>query len=329
MFGPNHPVLGFYHAPPIWIDAAPRAINGVIDPTRVNERVYRVQLRSGITVSAHRCGTFFFDFSSFPSPTMLPSVGPADMNAMYNARKVLANRRVTLMNAYLACLYQTYDEQPTLPFFKMTISPPSLIKRDSLDGTWLSVNDPRLLDILSRPEAVSWDEATRRAQVVTLDVLTASFDRFSALLEHPYADAPLLVDLFLRSCVGNEGDDHTAALLMAWAVIEKLLNRMWDRYVSGTAEQHVRNMLQPQWSTRKYPEVVPAAMIDVLTCEGRIAPDLEGYLSVVRAARNAWMHSLGTMGRQEEAIAKHAAEEMLRVSEGIFFNLSMMDNIVH
>lgn len=139
MFGPNHPVLGFYHAPPVWIDAAPRISDGTIDSARVNERVYRGTLRSGIGVSVHRCGTFYFDFTMYPPPALPPTVDRTDDNAVFNENKALANRRVVLMNAFLAYLYQAYDKQPTFPFFKMTILPSSLLKRDSLDGTWLSI----------------------------------------------------------------------------------------------------------------------------------------------------------------------------------------------
>lgn len=329
MFGPNHPVLGFYHAPPIWIDAAPRTASGAIDAARVNERVYRDTLRSGIGVAVHRNGIFYFDFLAFPPPAVPLTVDRTDANAVFNENKAIANRRVVLMNAFLACLYQAYDKQPTFPFFKMVIVPSSLLKRDALDGTWLSINDPRLLDILTRPEALSWDEATRRAQTITLDVLTEAFALFSDLIDHPSCDVPLLVDLFLRSVVGNETDDYTVGLLMAWAVVEKLLNRMWDRYVASTPEQHIRSLLQPKWSTKYYPEVVAAAMIDVLTREGKIPADLEGYLTIVRHARNAWIHDLATVGRQDAARSKHAAEELLQVAEGIDFNLSMMSNIVY
>jgi hypothetical protein len=329
MFGPNHPVLGFYHAPPVWVDAAPYTPNGTIDSARVNERVYRNTLRSGIGVSVHRCGTFYFDFATYPPSVLPPTVDRTDVNAVFNENKALANRRVMLLNAFLACLYQAYDSQPTLPFFKMTILPSTLLKRDSLDGTWLSINDTRLLDILSRPASVSWDEATRRAQTITLDVLVEAFDLFSDLLDHPYPDTPMLVDLFLRSVVGNENDEYTVGLLMAWAVVEKLLNRMWGRYVSNTPEQHVRGSLQPKWSARNYPEVVTAAMIEVLMRERKISADLEAYLTIARNARNAWMHDLATVGRQDAAQAKHAAEEMLQIVEGISFNLSMMSNHVY
>jgi hypothetical protein len=329
MFGPNHPVLGFYHAPPVWVDAAPYTPNGTIDSARVNERVYRNTLRSGIGVSVHRCGTFYFDFATYPPSVLPPTVDRTDVNAVFNENKALANRRVMLLNAFLACLYQAYDSQPTLPFFKMTILPSTLLKRDSLDGTWLSINDTRLLDILSRPASVSWDEATRRAQTITLDVLVEAFDLFSDLLDHPYPDTPMLVDLFLRSVVGNENDEYTVGLLMAWAVVEKLLNRMWGRYVSNTPEQHVRSSLQPKWSARNYPEVVTAAMIEVLMRERKISADLEAYLTIARNARNAWMHDLATVGRQDAAQAKHAAEEMLQIVEGISFNLSMMSNHVY
>ncbi len=338
MFGANHPIVGFYHVPPIWVGEAPRDAHGLIDPKRVNERVFNTTLRSGIGVSVHRCGVFFFDFSTYPPPGLPPNVDRTDPNAVYNANKALANRRVTLMDAYLTCVYQAYDRRPTFPFWKMVISPSSLIKRDSLAGSRLSVNDTRLIDILSGPEHVSWDEATRRAQTITLDVLKESLDLFSDLLEHGYAEAPLLVALFLRSCVSYEDDNYSVALLMAWAVIEKLLNRMWDRYLSVTPEQHVRSLSQKNnWSMRNYPEVVAAAMIDVLNREGLFAinrhgfiiDDLESHLTIARNARNAWIHDLATIGRQDAARAKHAVEEMLGLSEGIHFNLAIMENIVY
>jgi hypothetical protein len=72
-----------------------------------------------------------------------------------------------------------------------------------------------------------------------------------------------------------------------------------------------------------------AAMINVLTREGKIPNDLEDYLTIARNARNAWVHDLAIVGRQDAAQAKHAAEELLEIVEGISFNLSMMNNLVY
>ena len=69
--------------------------------------------------------------------------------------------------------------------------------------------------------------------------------------------------------------------------------------------------MRPNHSVKKYPEVSAAAMIEVLAREQHIDSDLEGYLTIVRLARNDWMHHLIVVGRQEAALAKHGAEELL------------------
>lgn len=133
---------------------------------------------------------------------------------------------------------------------------------------------------------------------IELDTVAESFELLDRVLTHPGADALALADLYARATKYHEERHHDVCLITAWAIVERLLNRVWDEY-SNDGEGPPGGSRLRAWE-----------MIEVLTETEQLPPGLYDEISAVRRARNAWIHAL-------EPVVAENSEKAVRVAEAM------------
>src|ERR1035438_3750320 len=190
--------------------------------------VFRRTLRQGISVKVLREGIFVFDFSNRPADE-----APHDKSAVAfdtNVGRVV--RRVSVMNAYLACFYTAFYRLQQTATHVMRIPHSDLQQFGSLDDPSLEQIARGCPDVFIR--AVRTDSNWRlapRSVVVRIDTIEASFQQFDLVLDEQRTDMIALADLYLWSCLACSEHDYSLALITAWATIEKLLSLLFTDYV--------------------------------------------------------------------------------------------------
>jgi hypothetical protein len=325
-------VAGYYLWPAVWVDSPIDLYGERPDLRMLEEEKYRATLPSGITAKVLRGGVFLFDFSGWPPGRALPgSDTPGDL-AAFDAKAAVILQRVAVMNAHLACLYTALSRRQKSALEKMIVSPDDRISMLSLDTPGWSSGDMRTMALLGASYATTYSQLyepifdwrmTFRGPIVETDTVRDSFELLSGILDQPASYALLLADLYARSCKAFEEHNYPLCVITAWAISEKLLRLLWERYVEANRERTVegktvvfinKNRKERLTKDREF----TAGMIsEFLSLTNALPFPLYQQLTEIRKARNAWMHDLRSMSRELAELSVNVAEQMLRLVDGI------------
>jgi hypothetical protein len=173
--------------------------------------IVTAELPDGLRDAGDRDGMFVL--TSQPGAPLPPDEVP-DFDAV--AQVVV--RRVTLMNAHLACVYtavirgQRYSTDPTA-----------------------QVHMARYRSTYPSQVPLQMDYRLCRTFTVGTDEVNESFRLLQRLLTYSSSTEVLpLAELLLRSAAALSRHNYSIALILAWAVTEALLGELWERYLDDT-----------------------------------------------------------------------------------------------
>lgn len=328
----------YYHWPTVWVGSAPPASGADIDISTLEEEVYRTTLPVGIAAKVFRDGMFIFDFSDWPPGRALPDDGESDFDAV--AAVIL--QRVNVLNAHLVCLYTALSRRQNISLAKMTVAPSDLIMLKSLDDTGMSFADTRVAAlVLARhpstyvrelPTWFDWRVSMRKV-VVEIDVVHESFQLLATILQHSDPYALLITDLCARSCKAYEDHNYSLCLVTAWAITEKLLQDLWNRYVEANREKEIDGAKVPFINKARKKKLIESrdfsasVISEVLSLMDYLPFPLYRDLSRVRKARNDWIHGLGPVSRKTAELSVRVAEAMLELVDGLNLKVPLIPRI--
>ncbi len=329
--------LGYFHWPVIWVGSSPIS-DGAVDARRLSDTVYRKILDSGVEVKVSRDGMFAFRLSDWAGgryPPLRERLGSGVSATAFDPAEMRAQRG-RLLNAYLACFYTALWRRQDATLKRMVVSPDEIVQikllndesehitRDERFQALLEARNPAFVKHWSPPPEVDW-RFGNRVMVVQVETVEESFAMLDRLLLQPDEDALTLADLYARAAKYHEERNHDVCLITSWAIIERLLNRLWEEYIDDNRRRKVGGEEAPfinQARKRSLTEgqnFTASVVTEILSLVERLPLDLYQEVSVVRRARNGWIHNLEPVSPEVSGKAIRVAETMLSSGIGIKF----------
>jgi hypothetical protein len=162
-----------------------------------------------------------------------------------------------------------------------------------------------------------FDERIMTRHGIATEIIEMAADDLAHLMKTYPEDGVLVADLMLRA--GKAGQDHnySAALITYWAVAEKMLQELWQKYRSY-------NRKDSDKSSRGRRNYTAASISQNLSHAGYLQAELYDQISYVRGKRNQWMHSLGgKISNEDAAKAGDVAAKLLQDARGINLTRTM------
>jgi len=281
---------------------------------------------------------FIFDFSGWSPSRAPPNRDEKNFDAM--AEAIL--RRVTVLNAHLACLCTKLCERQGQAIPKMVVSPSDIIALKSLDESGMNFGDMRVGALaLARfpstyaqglPATFDWRLIMRNV-VIEIDTVAESFQLLDTVLQHPAPYALIVTDLYARSCKAYEDHNYSLCLVMAWAITEKLVQELWDRYLEANREREIDGA-KVTFINRSRRDLLTdgrdfhASVIgEILSLANSLPFPLHKDISRVRQARNDWLHELKPLSREDALLSVSVAERMLNLVYGLNFRVPLVASL--
>ncbi len=319
--------VAYYHWPTVWVGSRPPISGGTIDHSALDEEVYRTTLSIGISSKTSREGMFFFDFSGWKQDKGLNSDSLPD----FDAKAAVILNRVAVLNTHLACLYTALYRRQNFSIEKMLVSPSNLITMDSLDATGMGFSDARTAHLaLSRytssysshiPITFDWRIAMRSV-LIEKDTVDYSYQLLDTILQHSAPHVLIVTDVYARSCKAYEEHNYSLCLVTAWAIIEKLLQHLWEYYVETNRERGIggdkvsfinKERKKKLTESRDFSASV---ISEILSLTNNLPFSLYKDMSKVRQVRNDWLHDLEPVSRRNAGLSVKVAQEMLNLVDG-------------
>lgn len=315
--------LGYFHWPAVWVAASPVS-GGEVDARRLKDTVYRKILDSGVEVKVYRDGMFAFRLSDWPVGRYPPL--SERVRTGFDAGEIQA-QRVRLLNTHLACLYTALWRRQNSTLKRIIISPDEVIQVKLLDDDSEHITrDERFESLLGAriPSFECWrpppeiDWRFSRVMTIELGTVEESFEFFDRVLQHREKDVLTLTDLYARAAKHHEEHNHDVCLITSWAIVERLLNRLWEEYIDDNRRREVDGEKTPfinQARKRSLTEgqnFTASVMIEILSLVDRLPLGLYEEVSLLRKARNGWIHGLEPVSREVSGKAIRAAEALLK-----------------
>lgn len=322
----NRLVAGFYHDPPLWVGERP--VNDDTEPPTVNfamfnNKVARQTLAGGLEFRVSVEGFFAFDFTNW-SPAHIPNNmlnTIPDFDVMVNA----AINQTYVMNAYLAFFYTKVYLEDNLAITPMVVTPELLIPMNRLetdDGR--SLGNYRVAHLaMSRfestyafPPIVDPRIAMRLGPIPASVAHHAADDLSAAVAQGP--DDILLLDLFLRGSKAYFDHNYSLSLVTHWTVAEKLINILWKHLQEDNKERAGEVFIDGNRRKRLNDgrTFTASVMSELLSFQGYIPQDVYTHLTLIRKARNDWMHDLKAVSADDAALASGVCEKLLKQVKG-------------
>lgn len=338
----------YYHYPKVWVVSRPPESNTFISIDLLHEEVYREKLPVDITVKVLRDGLFTFDFSSW-----LPGCVPPDnTQPSIDEMAGVIRQRVAVINAHTACLHTALFYKQHSSLGKMRFSPLELIRLDSFDDLkWSMINSPvaawfstryseiespdKWKNVLAAPDALQLKNQmnSRTRLLIESDTLKMSFQLLAEILQHPASHALLVTDLYARSCKEYEDHNYELCLVTAWAITEKLLQRLWERYIEdnlkreidGSEVNFINNDRKKRLNDGR--NFSASVISEILSLANYLPLSLYKELLSVRKERNNWLHDLKPISRRTAELSIRLAEEMLHLVDGLNLRVPLESRI--
>jgi hypothetical protein len=251
--------------------------------------------------------------------------------------------KMPLLNAHLACLYTASGRLQALSPPKMIISPEAVIAMESFEEDGGTTMDERFGAMmlgrwhgaylnLAYPKDIPTNLDWRLSRGITFEVDTVaeSFRLFDEILLHPAPDTLVLVDLYARGCKAYEDANFDLCLITAWAVTEKLLHQLWERYLDDNRRKEIAGGTVTFVNTGRKKRLednrtFSAAVIsEILSLVSYLPLPLYQDMTEVRRARNDWVHGLKPVSKETAAKAIRVAERILEQVHGISLAIPLL-----
>jgi hypothetical protein len=319
---------GYYHWPAVWVKEPPASSGARLEVSQLGDEVFHTRLPVGIELSVSRDGLFAFDFSDWPPGCALPPAHGPNFEAL--AQLIL--RRVAVLNTHLACLYAAAAHAECGIPRVMLVSPSDLISFKKLNdpASGKAFGDERVAALVQAryPSTYAYKDATaadrrvNRFVVLKIEAVEESCDLLNTILEHPGDHTLDLTNLYAHGCKAFVDHDYSLCLTIAWTISEKLLGEQWDRYLERNRQRDVDGQLvafinaerKGKLTGRDYTASVVSEILSLL---GELPFETFKQLSVVRGARNNWLHDLKPVSMHDAILAVRVSEQMLQLVEGI------------
>lgn len=315
-------VAGFYHDPPIWADKSPMDPS---DPSKIpfdafRDEVFHTTLNSAVEVNVTREGLFAFSFRGWPDGHIPPKV-EGESPPFERIAGVLFKRRL-VMNTFLAFLYTNLLKAGKEVPGPLVITPDVTIAFDEFIGEGMAFGNDRVTAL-----ALSSYESTYRSNLppfmdgrlqsrsvtVGRSVLeNTSFDASEFMASH--GGRLILADLFLRTTLAYQEHNHSLSLITSWAIVENLLNMMWDEYQTANAHRDGKPFIAGSRKRRLQDgrTFTASVIAETLSLLGLLELELYSDLNEVRRRRNDWMHGLKEVDAASAGLAMAVTEQMFQ-----------------
>jgi hypothetical protein len=273
-----------------------------------------------LSVKVLREGLFVFDFSGTKKGKF---TDPINFSFHDGARVQVYRCRV--LNTHLACLHSAQMKGGG-PYSShvMIVDPSDLILFKSLDDTDPSIGDVFLQLLLEkRSDPAIADYLSRRSDRIRLDVIEKSFETLDRIMARPDDYLLTLIDLYARSGFAHQDHNYSLALVGAWTIIEQLLRTLWNRYVEANRNRVIDKKAQSFINTdrkkllTKGREFTAAIISEILSLCDELPLKNYNDISLVRKARNDWMHKVAEVSMDMAGLAMDVACRMLMDIERI------------
>lgn len=295
-------IWGFYHDPPLWVGERPEELyREVVRPEAfhaMRDEIVRRTIAGQIEFRATREGLFAFDFTDWP-----PGLQPREQTPGFGVHRIeVILNRTLVMNAFLALLYTEQLRRPEPQPDRMLVTPEQLLSFLTIEQPPVffgNVNIARLA--MSRgPSTYASGEPSigdfrmlARYYTLSREVIEAAASALERFVLPDDTEELLLADLFLRATKACQDHNYSVALITNWAVAEKLLNELWLSYLRANGERNGQPFISGARTDRLLDNrtFTAAVIIEELSLADEIDLSLYSDLTVVRQARNKWLHS--------------------------------------
>lgn len=226
------------------------------------------------------------------------------------------------MNAHLACLYTARKRIDNMSGAPMAVGPPDLIRVQDDGGMSLSGN-PHLGELLrAGQEGRAGDWRLARSELVSKEAMEESLSLLGAMLTNAGSEALPLAALALRAAAAHHDHNFDSSLIQSWALAEKLLTTIWERYLDESRDRDFGEEDGPFISAKRRETLTGrdftiSVVCEVLSLLDRLPFGLYRRQGAVRRARNKWMHQLEPVEVAESAQSLFLALDLLRLVWGI------------
>ena len=314
--------FGYFLYPPTWLGASP--LEGTPeDPRSVWDPIVTgVSLPEGIKATCIRNGLFRFDLADWA----LGAPIPREESPEPGVRVERIRWRTVLMNAHLACLYTAQKRIDGRGRAPMVVTPRKLMNVQDDGGTSV-IDAPELGELLRlqwtstspRPAPTDWRLA--RTDVISIEAIQHSFELLRPMIT---ADGELLglAALALKSAAAHDSQDFDAGLIQSWALVERLVTTLWERYLEENRDRELDGVAQRFISARRRkfltdPGPPVAVVSEILSLLDLLPFEFYTRLEPIRKARNRWTHSLRPAGAKHSAASLEMAFDLLRHVHGV------------
>lgn len=323
--------VSFYLWRPVWVkeslvDVASNQQDFEVE--KLTDEMFSQRLDCGITISVQRQGMFTFDFSGWAS-----AYDGANAFAPLTPFGHYSRLRADVVNAYLACLYTAGETlqpaqspHPLSAWAKMWVTAQDLILSRSHKTNEITFPNTRNLPLLrahwrqeySGPARQDWRHMGR-IRVIEEQTLEASLSALSQILNSPTADLDSLVALYQQACVTYESESYGPAAVLAWAIVEQMLNRLWRQYLDANRNRVINNEETEFINSKRRDdrlqsrEYTASVIAETLSLVDELPFSLYNMTLRARKARNSWMHGLSPVSSESASQAIETAEAMIEL----------------
>lgn len=274
---------------PAWIGDAPQS------PKSAHELTCSGIGPNEVPIHARRDGFIIFDFPASTSfaggavPPYIPEPGkkiPGVISEARRQREALGYRRFEYMNAFLGALYSGYSTvQKTGTMVQEPAHPTNYWYAEKQDGTF-KIYGQSAIDPITTHRSILETATVDHA----VELMNKCFETFEN-------QTITLLSLVYLSCHLYRNHQFASAHLIAWGVIEKQINFMWEELLKTldlengghTAISRERKKL---FAGRDY---TASVICQMLSLHNRITDDMLERLNDARKRRNEFAHSLAAI----------------------------------
>ncbi len=303
---------GFYHWQPIWIGTTSNDIDSALS-TDPNTEVFADTMQCGVRTKVSLKGVFVFDFSNWPCGAVI------SIDDWENP----VSARMRFMNLFLACFYSVIFQQKRIIIEKMFIDFDTYAFSKELDL------NPFHFGCASRQAAVIQANEEQHKQyrqfhpLVTPEVVSEAINLTDKAIVDESNDAALLGELMLHAFKLHDSGKYEASHISAWTITERCMNQIWQSHLDNAERQHTKctgdsdekfiNSTRREKLTGR--DFTASIISEILSLNGLLPFKQYKLVCKVRQTRNAWLHKLRAINREDSSYAIFLAQFMLRHSK--------------
>jgi len=160
--------------------------------------------------------------------------------------------------------------------------------------------------------------------------LERSLESLETLLSGDFEFRLSSAEMYLQSCKACEDHNWNFSVVIAWALVERLLRLLWERWLDANVDRPVGNQGEKFINSKrrdkfvKGDEFTASVVSEILSQQGQLEFPLYKKLNEARRARNKWLHKLESVTVHDAFLSLELVGEMLMRVEGI--NLRLVSN---